>query len=265
MIWYGIAGFVLIMAVSFFRKTDKYEDLCAATFIFASVLLMPPMGQVEGFLRPSTVDLQLRLWDLRLGLDGFAVARLCGRYSWICAPLAVVYSGLVFVLAVNWALERSKLFLWAATIGGLLAVPCYMLIPACGPKYAFTGYPWTIGRLAEISTDPSRNCFPSMHFAWVLLLVLNARSGMWKALGLAYCFLMIFATVGGGEHYFVDLIAAVPFTLAVQSITEWLWLMRGRQRVETGTAIDGLNTGSPVETEMGTFGRVAEASKARLP
>jgi hypothetical protein len=43
-----------------------------------------------------------------------------------------------------------------------------------------------------------------MHFAWALLLLINARS--WKTQ-----FVL-------GEHYFIDLIAALPSILAIQRI-----------------------------------------------
>jgi hypothetical protein len=33
---------------------------------------------------------------------------------------------------------------------------------------------------------------------------------------------MVFAPVAGGEHYFIDIIAAVPFTFGVQWVAERL-------------------------------------------
>jgi hypothetical protein len=42
------------------------------------------------------------------------------------------------------------------------------------------------------------------------------KVGRW--LGLAYAFATALATLGGGEHYLVDLVAAFPFALAVWSL-----------------------------------------------
>jgi hypothetical protein len=60
-----------------------------------------------------------------------------------------------------------------------------------------------------------------MHLTWALLIAINAHSGGLR-LGLwVYVALMVVATLALREHYLVDLIAAVPSTLAIQ------WLARG--------------------------------------
>jgi membrane-associated phospholipid phosphatase len=57
---------------------------------------------------------------------------------------------------------------------------------------------------------------PSMHLTWALLIAINARSlrlriGLW-----IYAAAMVVATLALREHYLIDLIAAVPYTLGVQ-------------------------------------------------
>jgi hypothetical protein len=238
-VWYGLAGFALIMLVSWVRGADKYEDFCVGAFVAIFTILVLFLTPVEAFLRPLTWDARLHAWDLALGLDGFALARVCFRHGWMIPILAVLWTGQPLVFAINWAIERSKLWLRAAIIGGVLAVPFYMLVPACGPQHAFAGYPWhTVvpAGLIAVSRFSPRNCFPSMHFCWALLLVLNAKNGIWRAILSLYAAGLIVATVGGGEHYFVDLIAAVPFTFAVQYVAEhssqwkWVFMLRTRGR-----------------------------------
>jgi hypothetical protein len=221
MIYYSLAGAALVIALSFALRTDRYEDVCVATAVVAFVLVLLPLAPIEAWLRPLTWDGVLRRWDLALGLDGFALARFCFRHGWARVLFGNAYSALPLAFAVNWALERSKLFFHAAAIGAIAAVPFYMLVPACGPQYAFAGYPWHASvpaGLIAVSTLHPRNCFPSMHFAWALLLAMNAKGRLWKSTLAIYATLVALATVAGGEHYFVDVIFAVPFTLAVHAL-----------------------------------------------
>jgi hypothetical protein len=71
---------------------------------------------------------------------------------------------------------------------------------------------------------------PSMHFTWAALVAFNVR-GRWRVPFAAYAALMGLATVAGGEHYCVDVIAAVPFALAVQWAAEQMptWWARLRK------------------------------------
>jgi membrane-associated phospholipid phosphatase len=57
-----------------------------------------------------------------------------------------------------------------------------------------------------------------MHFASALLLVLNISNWRWRWIFIVYALLIAFATVAGGEHYFVDVLAAIPSTIAVQRV-----------------------------------------------
>ena len=66
----------------------------------------------------------------------------------------------------------------------------------------------------------ARNCFPSLHFAWTLLTFWYSR-GMHPAargLLLALAGLTALSTLGLGEHYAIDLVAAVPFALWIEAL-----------------------------------------------
>jgi hypothetical protein len=60
---------------------------------------------------------------------------------------------------------------------------------------------------------------PSVHFAWALLAAVKARrlSGISQMLFTTFAALTAFATIALGEHYLIDLVVAVPFTLAIHA------------------------------------------------
>jgi hypothetical protein len=63
-----------------------------------------------------------------------------------------------------------------------------------------------------------------MHLTWALLIALNARSTWLRVALWIYAALMLIATLALREHYLIDLIAAVPYTFAVQ------WMARRCER-----------------------------------
>src|SRR5205085_8183990 len=64
-----------------------------------------------------------------------------------------------------------------------------------------------------------RNAMPSVHFACALLIWWNvARLSLrWRIAAALFLLLTVFATLGFGEHYLIDLIVAVPFSVAAQA------------------------------------------------
>lgn len=65
-----------------------------------------------------------------------------------------------------------------------------------------------------------RNAMPSLHFAWAAILwrsTAGARASIRVTAG-TLVLLTVVATIGLGEHYVVDLIAAVPFIVALEAI-----------------------------------------------
>jgi hypothetical protein len=220
---YAVAGVFLIAISALIRGTaDKFEDFCFAASLPIMILLLLPFGALTGWLRPVTLDAELRAVDLALGLDGFSLTRFLVRTR-LYVLIAPIYEALPLVVAAAWSLERPRLLLRSVVLGAVLAVPFYLLIPACGPAHAFTDWPNGSAHLVSaISIFHPRNCVPSMHVAWAMLLALNARNRAWRFTLWIYAGGMAMATVAGGEHYFVDVIAAVPFALAVEAAVESL-------------------------------------------
>jgi PAP2 superfamily len=168
---------------------------------------------------PHTIDGELRAADLALGLDGFALSRFSLAHLWARWTVEAVYGALPLVVVLAWIVGRSHTLLRAALIGALAALPVYMLLPAVGPEYVFQGWPDAAAHFVPgMAGFSPRNCMPSMHTAWAALAALNVR-GRWRAPFAVYAGLMALATVAGGEHYFVDVLAALPWTLALQVVS----------------------------------------------
>src|SRR5260370_30132630 len=69
----------------------------------------------------------------------------------------------------------------------------------------------------------ARNAIPSLHMAWVLLVWWNSRGlARWvRAIAMVFVVLTAMATLGTGEHYFIDLVVAFPFSLMVQALCSY--------------------------------------------
>lgn len=156
-------------------------------------------NQIIIYLRPHTVDAAFSRLD-----EGLSVA----IYHWtqhhpaIRFFLYIVYIGLpvftAFILGIS---KRRMACFRAFLLAGLFAPPFYLMVPAMGPAH--------IGQ----HTMP-RNCFPSLHLAWTLELVLYSQSHL-RRIAIVYLVLIAASTIGIGEHYMVDLVAAVPYAIAI--------------------------------------------------
>jgi hypothetical protein len=150
---------------------------------------------------PITHDALLATWDMGFSamVRNFALA-----HPWLMHPVVLAYEGLpvsvLLVLVTTTGRTRSRL-VWSLYLGAFLSLPCYLLFPAVGPIHAPGGI-----------ADPAapRNCMPSMHLTWTLLLWVNSRGWIKWAAGI-FAALTAIATLATGEHYFPDLLAALPW------------------------------------------------------
>jgi hypothetical protein len=104
--------------------------------------------------------------------------------------------------------EQDLVMRRAVLLAGSVCFIFYGLFPAVGPGH----FDWT--RQTPLSAPD--NCMPSMHLTWALLIAINAHSrrlrfGLWLNVALT-----IASTLALREHYLVDLIAAVPYTVSIQ-------------------------------------------------
>src|SRR5262249_43292101 len=124
--------------------------------------------------------------------------------------------------------DRPALSLLAGLIVSMvIGMLGYHFVPVTGPRYWLQGFPESVPGIEQVPlatmliSPVPRNGMPSMHFAWALLLWLNARQlgnrwlfGFFSAL-LALNFV---ATMALGEHYLIDLVASAPIVVATQAI-----------------------------------------------
>ncbi len=129
-------------------------------------------------------------------------------YDWVSTHpiwhrvLRVIYDSLPLATALVLIVTRRRSECMAAVVlAGLIAPIFYVLFPAVGPAWVNVA-------------DAPRNCLPSLHMAWALILVVYSPARV-RALAILFALLTAFATLGLGEHYIIDLVAAVPYTYAV--------------------------------------------------
>jgi hypothetical protein len=186
-------------------------------------------------LHPKTLDLFLYSFDQSLGVQlSFKVGQVVLASRWLTRSMLGVYYLLPLVIMFTYArlLVRDRTLAMMAflafAIAGPVGVVFYNLIPGCGPGcFMRGGYPFEVlstQQLRQLPLQPlleggARNAFPSLHLGWALLaLWYSERLSLWTRIAMAIFFVgTVFATLGLGEHYFVDLVAAFPFALMIQA------------------------------------------------
>lgn len=230
--WLGLIG-LLALAYQSLRERDLKNFLVAICFT-----LFVPIS--TGYLsatyvaHPLTMDLYTYSFDLSLVWRVAPYFYNLARHSWIVTMVTgLAYIGILGAYQILAALQvrfvdhavvpALRIFLIAAILG----FGCYFIFPVVGPAPFFGGsYPGSLPGLADFAPRAMlaglapRNGMPSLHFAWALLLLMNVprRLRYAKALYALYCYLTFMATLSTGQHYFVDLIAALPFAALVQAI-----------------------------------------------
>jgi len=163
------------------------------------------------------------VWAVEAAPAGSA-ARLLLAIAYEVLPLAMFA---VFALELR-APRRLPFGLFRGLLAcGFAAALLYAITPVTGPAYALgKAFPHQLEPLFAqaptwLATAPGqfapRNGFPSFHLAWALMAALLC----WRqplpvraAFG-AYAALIAAATMALGEHYLVDLVAAVPVLAAI--------------------------------------------------
>ena len=204
-------GAILILVVSVFRHDQRRRWLDLTTVIgytmYVAVGTQLFLLLAERVTR--TYDSAFLRADALLGFNPVAFADAISHHWIVFVLLLLSYVSLPAVIGVAWVLEQDLLMRRAVLFGGCLCFAFYALFPAVGPgQFDFT-------RQVPTPYAPD-NCMPSMHLTWALLIAINARSlrlriGLW-----IYAAAMVVATLALREHYLIDLIAAVPYTLGVQ-------------------------------------------------
>jgi len=178
--------------------------------------------------RPLKLDAWAFTIDSHLGNASFVIGRLVHGTPWLLQAsmasydLLAVASVLAFGVTV-WFRPQDARAAAITLIAYIAFLPiCYYLVPMCGPGYAFASFPQlprASVALATMTINAAPNCMPSGHFAGALLFAWYLRHWLaGRLVGIAFLVMTFLATLGLGEHYLIDLIAAVPYAALI------LWL-----------------------------------------
>ena len=208
---------------------------------------------------PKTLDLYLYSFDASLHVQlSFLMGVAFLKWAWLRTAGILFYLGLPIPIALVYAgqlirqREKALPVMLAFLITGPLGVLFYNLYPATGPihvfKQGFPFHPLPISQAARLLLEPiaipgPRNAIPSLHMAWVLLAWWYSRKLSWPSRGIVMAFVVftVLATLGTGEHYFVDLIVAFPFALMIQGLCS-LWLPWRKKERLLAVLFGGLGT-----------------------
>jgi hypothetical protein len=187
-------------------------------------------------LNPKVLDLYLYSFDASLRVQlSFLMGQAYATWHRFGDAGMFIYIGLPVLLAMvaaghllhgsKAAIPAMAAFLVTAPIGVIF----YNLFPALGPTYIFgPRFPWnplTIDQAARLLLEPIlvagyRNAMPSLHIAWVLLAWWFSRGlSVWeRSIAMVFVVFTALATLGSGEHYFIDLVVGFPFALFVYAL-----------------------------------------------
>jgi hypothetical protein len=219
------------------KERQLLQDAIVPPFLF---LLLGYFGsgplELTGRLHPKTFDRFLYSFDQSLGVQmSFAFGRMAWRSRLLLRGLLAFYYLLPIAILTAYARQlvrnrdRAMTAFLAFALAGPLGVVFYNLLPACGPEYLFGAKfpfePLTVIQFGQLPLETVaiagvRNAFPSLHLAWALLIFWYSK-GMSRLAQLAFFVFVVgtaCATLGLGEHYFVDLVVAFPYALLVYAI-----------------------------------------------
>jgi hypothetical protein len=221
------------------ERTLLLYALLPAVASLGSEYLSPILMHATEALHPKTLDLYLYSFDCSLRIQfSFLVGQFFARHEWLNLAGTVFYIALplplALVYAANLRLKGPDAFqvMLAFLVTGPIGILYYNLVPATGPIHIFgQNFPWhplSTGQamnliLETLAVKGPRNAIPSLHMAWVLLVWWNSKGlARWiRVVALAFVIFTVLATLGIGEHYFVDLVVAFPFALMVQSLCRY--------------------------------------------
>jgi hypothetical protein len=229
------------------RRLLLYGFLPAVLFV-GSEWSATTLLDITEALHPKTFDLFLYSFDSSLGVQiSFAVGQMFWKFPWVRFACLVIYIALPLPLALVYAAqlrrrrETALAVMLAFLVTGPLGVLFYNMLPACGPAHlfgaAFPFHPLSNAAAMRLKVAPvvikgARNAIPSLHMAWVLLVWWNSRGlPRWiRGIALLFVGLTVLATLGTGEHYFIDLVVAFPFSLMVQALCSYFLPLRSGER-----------------------------------
>lgn len=201
----------LIIAVSLVRRDarQKYQDFLTAFGLTGFCILGLGVQYATAWLIPHPIDAKLMAIDNFLHLNPLRFMQWCLHMPAVSLILLVSYNLIPLIIGIAWVWEQNEIMRRSLLIGGVICWPFFFLVPAIGPIHVLTG-----------DRSVGTTCFPSMHLTWTLLTAINSKTNMKYALW-GFVGLTAASTVGLGQHYFIDLIAAIPYAFAIQKIATY--------------------------------------------
>jgi hypothetical protein len=233
----GLGSLIVLVVQTFvgaraLRRLHRDTFLVAAAFPYFSFILAFCLNLTTA-LQPRIYDLSLYAFDEALQFKpSLLIGSLMASSSALTVAGVFAYQSMPLAICFLAAIERESPGRFRARIlplfvaVGLAGAFLYNLFPAVGPIYVFgKSFPGNLPSLSSLVIQPvlhvaaPRNAMPSVHFACALLIWWNA-AGLargWRWLAAGFVAMTFLATLGFGEHYFVDLVVALPFAVAMQS------------------------------------------------
>jgi len=159
-------------------------------------------------LTPRTLDHSFLVLDQQWFFDGssqifaWSLAHrtffLAMRFVYDLLPCAVIAVTLRQSSAEIQRLSRALITI------GLFALPCYFVFPAVGPAHLND-------HLAP------RNCMPSLHAAWIFVLLFwkSPLSPYWQLALVGFVLITLVSTLTTGEHYIIDVIVGMIYATVI--------------------------------------------------
>jgi hypothetical protein len=256
MAWPSFAGLTSLLILGLRTLWSKKSERKLLLLAFIPSLLFvtseyfaDSLLQWTSAVHPKVFDLYLFSFDSSLHVQvpflvGQAYSmytnlRVAGLLFYIGLPvsIALIYAGRV-LRAREKAIPSFVAFLATGPVGVLF----YNLLPALGPVHLFgKAFPWhplAVEQSSRLFVEPMNlsgapNAIPSLHMAWVLLVWWYSRGLSWWERGVAFAFVFftVLATLGTGEHYFIDLVVAFPFALLMEALCAFELPVRERSRL----------------------------------
>ncbi|MFZ0951649.1 MAG: phosphatase PAP2 family protein [Candidatus Sulfotelmatobacter sp.] len=211
---------------------------------------------LSAMLYPRTMDIYAYAFDGSLGFQpAFMVGQWFKDYPLLGGIGRDLYEALPLAMALVYAaylrLRKTAplLLLEIFMCAGLFGYFLYLAFPATGPVYLtgprFPGSPTPFSAMRDLvlkghvlrtfylPQEIGRNAMPSLHMTWALLMAFNCKpfSRLVRAAAVFFVFATVLGTLGTGEHYFIDLVVAFPFAVAIQALATRSVPLKSRNRL----------------------------------
>lgn len=249
----GVGLLIFLSAGHLFRTRwrESLERFRYALRIFLSYCVLLIVFRIVNFYVPV---LSQPLYDSHLQAMDKAI--FGNQVSYLLQPLAhrwltyllsgvyiswfwLLFATIAVLLSVSRKKEAVAQYVFATLLAFYLGYLCYVFIPVIGPGYTMH-YQTTLGGEAPVFTTSrlliSRDCFPSLHTATSVLMVIYiyryARRWLWFYIPMAL--LIIFATLYLRIHYGIDDICGTCLAIVVSHFSPVVceWWESARVKVE---------------------------------